>query len=102
MISDNQSICPKCGGQLKYYDHVQRLVRTKFGNKKWVAIERHYIARDNGKTGLAVAFGSTAEESLYDTFDCPMCGCQVIAKERKRDCIPFISTDEEDADDDQI
>ena len=32
MISDNQSICPKCGGQLKYYDHVQRLVRTKFGN----------------------------------------------------------------------
>lgn len=33
MISDNQSICPKCGGQLKYYDHVQRLVRTKFGNK---------------------------------------------------------------------
>lgn len=24
MISDNQSICPKCGGQLKYYDHVQR------------------------------------------------------------------------------
>ena len=36
MISDNQSICPKCGGQLKYYDHVQRLVRTKFGNKKWV------------------------------------------------------------------
>ena len=40
MISDNQSICPKCGGQLKYYDHVQRLVRTKFGNKKWVAIRR--------------------------------------------------------------
>ena len=34
MISDNQSICPKCGGQLKYYDHVQRLVRTKFDNKK--------------------------------------------------------------------
>lgn len=30
------------------------------------------------------------------------CGCQVIAKERKRDYIPFISTDEEDADDDQI
>lgn len=40
MISDNQSICPKCGGQLKYYDHVRRLVRTKFGNKRWVAIRR--------------------------------------------------------------
>ena len=53
------------------------------GTKFNAIIERHYIARDNGKTGLAVAFGSTAEESLYDTFDCPMCGCQVIAKERK-------------------
>lgn len=62
------------------------------GTKFNAIIERHYIA----------AFGSTAEESLYDTFDCPMCGCQVIAKERKRDYIPFISTDEEDADDDQI
>ena len=40
MISDNQSICPKCGGQLKYYDNVQRLIRTKFGNKKRVAIRR--------------------------------------------------------------
>lgn len=38
----------------------------------------------------------------FNAFDCPMCGCQVIAKERKRDYIPFISTDEEDADDDQI
>lgn len=53
------------------------------GTKFNAIIERHYIARDNGKTGLAVAFGSTA-------------------KERKRDYIPFISTDEEDADDDQI
>lgn len=67
------------------------------GTKFNAIIERHYLARDNGKTGLAVAFGSTA-----DVFDCPMCGCQVIAKERKRDYIPFISTDEEDADDDQI
>ena len=41
-------------------------------------------------------------EGLYDAFDCPMCGCQVIAKERKREYIPFISTDEEDTDDEQI
>ena len=34
------------------------------GTKFNAIIERHYIARDNGKTGLAVAFGSTAEESL--------------------------------------
>ena len=60
------------------------------GTKFNAVIERHYLARDNGKTGLAVAFGSTAEECLYDAFDCPMCGCQVIAKERKRDYISFV------------
>ena len=41
-------------------------------------------------------------EGPYDAYDCPMCGCQVIAKERKREYIPFISTDEEDTDDEQI
>ena len=46
--------------------------------------ERHYIARDNGKTGLSTAFGSTDEEKIYDAFDCPNCGCQIIASERKR------------------
>lgn len=60
------------------------------GTKFNAIIERHYLARDNGKEGL------------YDAFDCPMCGCQVIAKERKREYIPFISTDEEDTDDEQI
>ena len=43
------------------------------GAKFNAVIEKHYITRDNGKTGLTVAFSSTAEESLYDTFDCPMC-----------------------------
>lgn len=65
------------------------------GCKFNVIAEKHYITRDNGKTGLAVAFGPTAEEVLYDTFDCPMCGCQVIAKERKRDYIPFTPDDGE-------
>lgn len=73
------------------------------GTKFNAIIERHYIARDNGKTGLAVAFGSTAEENLYDSFDCPMCGCQVIAKERKRKFITYTpSDDQEDNNDEQI
>ena len=75
------------------------------GTKFNAVIERHYLARDNGKTGLAVAFGSTAEECLYDAFDCPMCGCQVIAKERKRDYISLQgdkTTVKEDEDDEQI
>ena len=61
-------------------------------------IEKHYIARDNGKTGLAVAFGSTNEENLYDAFDCPMCGCQVVAKERKRNYTPYVETEENEDD----
>lgn len=61
-------------------------------------VEKHYIARDNGKTGLAVAFGSTNEEGLYDAFDCPMCGCQVIAKERKCDFVPYVETEDEEND----
>ena len=47
-------------------------------------IERHYVSRDLTKTGLAAAFGSTDEPSLYDSYDCPNCGCQVVAQLRKR------------------
>ncbi len=47
--------------------------------------ERHYISRDKGKTGLATAFGSNPEYVLYDTFDCPDCGCQITVQERKRE-----------------
>ncbi len=46
-------------------------------------IERHYISRDEGKTGFAAVSGG--EECLeYDTFDCPKCGCRFIAQPRKR------------------
>jgi len=40
MISENESSCPKCGGQLKYYDHVKRIVRTKHGKKNETIIRR--------------------------------------------------------------
>ena len=45
--------------------------------------ERHYIARDNSRTG-AVAVISKDEEKIYDSYDCPMCGSQIIVQERKR------------------
>lgn len=51
--------------------------------------ERHYISRNNGKSGLVAVFESNPEEILYDTFDCPVCGCQIIAQERKREYIPI-------------
>lgn len=51
--------------------------------------EKHYISRDSGKTGLAAVLGSTDEERLHDTFDCPMCGCQIIVQERKCEYKPI-------------
>lgn len=78
------------------------MLECKVCGCKFKAIaERHYISRDNGKTGLTAAFSSNAEENLYDSFDCPMCGCQIIAKERKRIYIPYTPTDEEVKSDDE-
>ena len=46
-------------------------------------IDKHYVARDNGKSGLSTTFANV-EGNLYDAFNCPACGCQIIAQERKR------------------
>lgn len=46
--------------------------------------DKHYVARDDGETGLVVALASKPENKLYDVFNCPHCGCQAIAQERKR------------------
>lgn len=46
-------------------------------------INEHYVSRDNGESGLTSVIKKT-EGNLYDTFDCPVCGCQIIAQERKR------------------
>lgn len=40
MISSNVSKCPFCGGTLKYYDRVPRIVRIKGGQKRRVKIRR--------------------------------------------------------------
>lgn len=45
--------------------------------------QNHYVSRDNGESGLNTLFRAS-ESPLYDTFDCPMCGCQVIVQSRKR------------------
>lgn len=46
--------------------------------------EARYTGRNNGKTGAMSLFGENQEEQLYDCFDCPICGCQIVAQERKR------------------
>lgn len=45
--------------------------------------KEHYISRNEVKIGLPNLAGGM-EEKLYDTFDCPQCGCQNVVGERKR------------------
>lgn len=58
-------------------------------------VDKHYIARDNGISGLSAMVKSN-EEKLYDSFDCPACGCQIITQERKRVYTPYAISEEEE------
>lgn len=53
------------------------------GTKFKALAEKHYIAKDNARTGAIVVL-SNDEEKIYDAYDCPICGSQIIAQERKR------------------
>lgn len=44
--------------------------------------ENRYTSRSGGRAGLFSASMSDPDERLYDTFDCPTCGCQYVAQER--------------------
>lgn len=55
--------------------------------------EKHYISRDECKTGFA-AISSCQETVEYDTFDCPQCGCQYVAQARKRAVDPIEPDDD--------
>lgn len=60
------------------------MLKCKICGTEFPAIEeRHYIARDNIRTGAFTSI-SNEEEKIYDAYDCPMCGSQIIAQERKR------------------
>lgn len=59
-------------------------------------IDKHYVARDNGESGISTCFKSV-EGNLYDTFDCPACGCQIIAQERKRVYVGYNLKEEEES-----
>lgn len=40
MVYINQTVCPKCGGKLIFYDNVNRIVRTKYRKTYLVKIRR--------------------------------------------------------------
>lgn len=45
MIAENESICPVCGGKLKYRDSVKRIVRTKNRTTYRVILHRFQCCR---------------------------------------------------------
>lgn len=44
--------------------------------------EEHYISREDSVSGLT-AIVSHTEPSIWDSFDCPHCGCQNRVQQRK-------------------
>lgn len=45
MVRSDMLICPDCGNQLKYFDSVQRIVRTKRGIMKQIKLRRLQCSR---------------------------------------------------------
>ena len=61
------------------------MLKCKVCGQEFTAkLDWHYISRDCGKVGVIAALQSNQEECIYDTFDCPACGCQCVAQERRR------------------
>lgn len=40
MVEFGDTVCPICGGELRYYDKVQRILRTKYRRTEWLDIRR--------------------------------------------------------------
>lgn len=68
MIAENTSLCPKCGGRLRYFDTVKRIVRTKARVTEWHDIRRlrctvfgvlHLIFAKSTMTFMEVKFVET-------------------------------------------
>lgn len=60
------------------------MLKCKICGTEFPAIkEKHYIAKDPGTTGAVRAVYNN-EEKIYDAYDCPICGCQIVAQDRKR------------------
>ena len=77
------------------------MLKCKICGTEFPAIkEKHYIAKDPGTTGAVRAVYNN-EEKIYDAYDCPMCGSQIIVQERKRNFEPDdnwrMEDDEKDA-----
>ena len=62
------------------------MLKCKICGTEFPAIkEQHYIATSDVSRLVLSPLLEKEERKVYDCFDCPMCGCQVIAQERKRE-----------------
>lgn len=41
MVKEEILKCPECNNQLKYYDSVWRIIRSKNGNSSWIKVKRY-------------------------------------------------------------
>lgn len=66
---------------------IKRLECKVCGNKFIPKKENKYIVKDRIPIGgfQNAMSGEYSEPKLYDAFDCDICGCQFVAKERMRD-----------------
>jgi uncharacterized Zn finger protein len=49
MIINNELICPNCGGELKYYDTVKRIIKGRRGKISWIRVRR-FVCANCGKS----------------------------------------------------
>lgn len=49
MIKTGETRCPNCGGELRYYDKVRRMVRERYGRKRELYLRR-YRCKECGVT----------------------------------------------------
>lgn len=42
MVTEEAIYCPDCHAELKYYDSVKRILKTRYGRKKLILIRRLY------------------------------------------------------------
>lgn len=71
------------------------MVKCVVCNKDFELIkENRYTSRDECRKGISAIAGGS-EETLYDTFDCPYCGCQNVMQKRRRSYINIKVAEEE-------
>ena len=63
---------------------MSKKIKCNVCDNQFVPLKKNrYTSIDKMERGL-VTIMRDADTNMYDTFDCPKCGCQIIVQERKR------------------